>query len=271
MITFKQYILEQQVDLFHRTFQGVDQKIIDASRAGGTGRKALSVFTNVWDVRRYHGNRANDTTRKSGPILTAKGSSRNLIPDMEWHPDAYNPIFTNIAKQIQKDPTFRPPSLSIGHSKSGTTIPGSRVVVDPATGKKSIGPGWKPVWTDKKGNTSDQPFEGGRVSIQNLSGRKTLTMTGTGKSINVNAGDQPEKWAGSATFDSAFGERRQLDSLARKGTLNTIMNRFLATRLPKTRFKGFQTRTPYQGPFTSMTHADAVKMDLASRARARKK
>ena len=271
MKSFNQYLLEQQMDLYHRTFKNVDKKIISASQSGGTGRRALNVFGNVRDVRRYHGKRSNDTVAKSGPILKTRGSSRNLIPDMEWSSDAYNPIFADIANKISKDPSYRPPSLSSGYSRSVSTIPGSRVVVDPGTGKKSIGPGWKPVWTDKEGTTSDQPIKGGKVFIKNLSGRKTITRTDTGKSANVDPGSNPEQWAGSSTINGGYGERRQLDSLARKGTLNTIMNRFLSTRLPKTSFKGFQTRTPFHGSFTSMTHADVVRQDLSSRRRSTKK
>lgn len=272
MKSFKQYLQEEQVTLFHRTYPEAAEQIKQAARPGGKGRRPLSVFTNVTHARRYHGERSNDTVQKGGPILSTTGSTRNLIPDIEFHPGAFNPIFAKIAKKLKSDPNYRPPSLTSGHSIANTTVPGSRVVKDPTTGKKSIGPGWKPVWSDEQGNVSDEPIEGGKLGIQNLSGRKTITMTKTGQSSSVRPGEKPTNWGGSASVSSVFADRRNLDVLTGRGGLNSVMNKFMKDRRNSRGWTAFQTRTSSPvGKFETLSHGDLVRMDLAARAAKRKK
>lgn len=288
MKSFKQYLQEEQVTLFHRTYPEAAEQIKQAARPGGKGRRPLSVFTNVTHARRYHGERSNGMVQKGGTILSTprtrgagtprtKGagtpaSTKHLIPDIEFHPDAYNPIFAKIANELRGNPNSRPPSLTSGLFKAHTTIPGSRVVVDPSTGKKSIGPGWKPVWSDEQGNISDEPIEGWKLGIQNLSGRKTITMAKTGQSSSVSPGEKPTNWGGSASISSVFADRRNLDVLTGRGGLNSVMNKFMKDRRNSRGWTAFQTRTPSSvGNFETLSHGDLVRMDLAARAARRKK
>lgn len=267
MKSFKQYLQEEQVTLFHRTYPEPAEQIKQASKSGGKGRRPLSVFANVTDARKYHGARTNDTVVKSGPILTTNASTRNLIPDLEFHPHAFNPVFKDVAKKLRDNPNYRPPSLTSGGSVAHTTVPGSRVVVDPSTGKKSIGPGWRPVWTGKEGNVSYDPIEGGKLGIENLSGRKTITMAKTGKSSPVNPGEKPTDWGGSASMSGIFADRRNLDVLTGRGGLNRVMNAFRKQPTKHGNWTAFQTRTPSSvGDFTTLSHGDLVRRDLAARA-----
>ena len=146
MISFKQFLLEGIVQVYHRTWPETAARLQAGEKLQPGG---LSVFVDPERAERYNAETSHGTVPDEAVTVSGKTSSRNLIPDFEWHPDAYKPLFVKVAQGIEQDPNFRVPTLTTAVAppakKAGThDIPGLRVDVDPETGKKVLRRNWEP-------------------------------------------------------------------------------------------------------------------------------
>ena len=140
MLRFKQFLVEGIVDWYHRADPATAERLQKGEKIRPQG---LSIFLNPEEAAKYNFETSAGHIPPNAKTVTGTVSTRRIIPDIEWHPDSYKPIFKDIAKQIQTNPDFRVPSLTTTSiTPTGTTkqfvTPGIISEIDPNTGKKTI-------------------------------------------------------------------------------------------------------------------------------------
>lgn len=243
MKSFKAFLLEEIIPMYHRTNPTVASRLQGGEkiRAGG-----LSFFMDPKMAAEFEGERSLGTVHPGAPTVTGKTPSSNVVPDVEWHPDAYTKMFKDLESKMKNDPSFRPPSLqttshdpSTGKLKWQQVIPGAVAVEDPTTGKKRIQPGWKPGFkTDSAGRVvpTIEPHPENKTSMTNLQTQQTTRSPTFSRD-----------WGGSASVESlsGFPEQQQLHAISRRSDLRQMVNSFISSEINSpTGLKGFRTIAP---------------------------
>lgn len=233
--------MEGLVPFYHKTSPEIAKALESGEKIRPQG---LSIFIDPKEAAKY------DFTTSAGHIpsdartVTGTVSSRRIIPDIEWHPDSYKPVFKDIAQQIQKNPEFRVPSLTrTAITPSGTkqfVTPGIISEIDPNTGKLIISRNWEPRFALQypEGHAHagfvgephalenfpiKDPVSGELIGVDDPRVRPMIQsksrVTPYGK-----VGPETSEWGGSATTHGRYPEQRDLDVLTRKSDITNITN-----------------------------------------------
>ena len=264
MLRFKQFLIEGIVDWYHRTDPATAERLKKGEKIFPTG---LSIWTNPEKAEAYTFDSSAGHIPKNAVTLTGSVSNRRILPDIEFHPEAYKSLFVKIAKNIESDPNYRVPTITTSaqppNQKALTfNTPGLITEIDPETGRKKLARGWEPRFrvvgekfqTPKPLSLSAFPvkFEEtlGNPEMVNIDDPRVKPVIKDRRS-NTIGGDN---WGGRGTVGSqtyidpstgatkegvfGFKETRHLDVLANKGELNDITNKAL-----KQGVKAFRTKS----------------------------
>lgn len=224
MKSFLQFLREEVVPFYHKTFPETAQRLQSGQKIYPSG---LSVFLDPDMATNYTAQTSAGHIPSNAATVTGTVSTRRLVPDLEWHPEAYNELLSKVNPD-------RPPTLHINRTTPGGepyryTIPGVRTETDPQTGKKKPAGNWK-VGRDASG----KPVLEIGTSIMEVGGKKT---------INPNTGTRT--FGGSATSGGKFGyqETPWLDIFGRKQDVSKVTTDFIETGTPnEAGSKAFRTR-----------------------------
>lgn len=261
MKSFKKFLLETIIPMYHRTNPETAARLRSGEKIKPGG---LSFFMDPNMAARYEGELSTGTVHPGAPTVTGKTPSSNVIPDLEWHPDAYTKIFKDIADKMKEDPNYRPPSLqTMAHNpdtkklKWQKTLPGAVAVTD-SSGVKRIEPGWKPAFrTDSSGRVVPQ--------IEPHPSNKQVHLDIPKGAIQRNTVGTID-WGGGASIPSlsGFPEQQQLHTLTTKSTIKKITSDFIKNpSVSDAGLKGFRTIAPgnvtIDNPALPKVGATAVK------------
>jgi hypothetical protein len=229
MKTFKEYLKEEMIPMYHRTNPEAAARLQSGEKIRPGG---LSFFRDPNMAASYEGELSAGTVHPGAPTVTGKTPSSNAVPDLEWHPDRYTGMFKDIASKMESDPTYRPPSLqttshnpSTGQPKWQMTLPGAVAVTD-STGAKRIEPGWKPAFqTDNFGRTIPyiEPHPSSVTKKVNLD-PNAVERFGRYQRFPSST----TQWGGQASVDSlsGFPEQQQLHALTNKAGIRQMNSDF---------------------------------------------
>jgi len=223
MKSFLQFLREDVIPFYHRAHPEAAKRLQSGQQIYSSG---LSVFLDPDMAKNYTAQTSSGHISDNAVTVTGKVPTSRVLPDLEWHPEAYNELLNKVNPE-------RPPTLHVNRVTGGGqpfryTIPGIRTEVDPQTGSKKIAPNWK--FTK---DASGKPVLQVGTSVMN---------TASGKFVDFDKG--PMKFGGSATTGSKLGyqETPWLDVLGRKADLKRVTRDFIKTGTPtETGFKGFRT------------------------------
>lgn len=223
MKSFLQFLREDVIPFYHKTHPEAAKRLQSGQQIYSSG---LSVFLDPDMAKNYTAQTSSGHISDNAVTVTGKVPTSRVLPDLEWHPEAYNELLNKVNPE-------RPPTLHVNRVTGGGqpfryTIPGIRTEVDPQTGSKKIAPNWK--FTK---DASGKPVLQVGTSVMD---------TASGKFVDFDTG--PMKFGGSATTGSKLGyqETPWLDVLGRKADLKRVTKDFIKTGTPtETGFKGFRT------------------------------
>jgi len=249
MKSFIEFLMEEMVDVYHRT----DPTSALNIQKNGVRASGLSVFLDPIQAADYEGPKSNDFVARGAPTITGRVSTRQLQPDMEWNTGAYNDMFGEVARQQRENPDYRTPSLrrnsqlprGFADDSPGDwlnkyrniqfNIPGRRYIRE--TGKTEHG--WSPRWSNDGGKTYFQAHE---IDLNDPSFKPyihTLSQTRVGpQGTEVLRVPQPIAWGGS-TNQGLFGNKEQsdIDVLTTKGDRTKIINNFIKSPVERKAFR----------------------------------
>jgi len=223
MKSFLQFLTEEVVSFFHKTHPDVARRLQSGEPIYPSG---LSVFLDPDMAKNYTAQTSGEHIPGDAVTVTGKVPTSRIVPDLEWHPEAYNELLGKVNPD-------RPPTLHVNRVTGGgqpyrITIPGIRAGVDPQTGSKKLVPNW--------GVTKDAS---GKPVLQVGT---SITDIASGRMIDRNKGAVP--FGGAATTGGKLGypETPWLDVLGRKSDVTKLTRDFMKTGSPnETGFKAFRT------------------------------
>ena len=271
MLRFKQFLVEGIVDWYHRADPATAERLQKGEKIRPQG---LSIFLNPEEAAKYNFETSAGHIPPNAKTVTGTVSTRRIIPDIEWHPDSYKPIFKDIAKQIQTNPDFRVPSLTTTSiTPTGTTkqfvTPGIISEIDPNTGKKTIVRNWEPRFALQypEGHPHagyfgephalesfpiKDPVSGELIDIDDprvkpmIDSKSKITPYGK-------AGPETKAWGGSATTHGRYQEQRDLDVLTKKSDITKITKDAIEQGKGSFRTQGGSSVSVSGAPNPSMT------------------
>lgn len=223
MKSFLQFLTEDVVPFYHKTHPDIAKRLQSGEPIYQSG---LSVFLDPDMASNYTAQTSGGHIPGDAVTVTGKVSTSRVVPDLEWHPEAYNELLGKVNPD-------RPPTLHVNRVTGGgqpyrITIPGIRAGVDPQTGSKKLVPNW--------GVTKDAS---GKPVLQVGT---SITDMPSGRMIDRNRGAVP--FGGAATTGGKLGypETPWLDVLGRKSDVTKLTRDFMKTGSPnETGFKAFRT------------------------------